>query len=132
MTGQPSACGTVREVGTLAHALPGGRVVAKPEHREQAEQFWNLPPGRVNPKPGYHTVKMWEQFCKSGEDGGDIDTIWVQVTNPGQTLPNLNKLFKPVSRFSRQLVRRQARASAGRAGVQECTARHPTLDLDEK
>jgi len=26
LTGQPSACGTAREVGTLAHALPGGRV----------------------------------------------------------------------------------------------------------
>ena len=37
LTGQPSACGTVREVGTLAHALPGGRVVANPEHRQQAE-----------------------------------------------------------------------------------------------
>ena len=28
LTGQPSACGTAREVGTLAHALPGGRHVA--------------------------------------------------------------------------------------------------------
>ena len=24
LTGQPAACGTVREVGTLCHALPGG------------------------------------------------------------------------------------------------------------
>ncbi len=93
LTGQPSACGTVREVGTLAHALPGGRLVAKPEHREQCEQFWNLPEGRLNPQPGYHTVKMWEQFCTPRDQGGDIDTIWVQVTNPGQTLPNLHKLF---------------------------------------
>ena len=52
-----------------------------------------MPQGRVNPKPGYHTVKMWEQFCTPIDEGGDIDTIWVQVTNPGQTLPNLNKLF---------------------------------------
>lgn len=93
LTGQPSACGTVREVGTLAHALPGGRVVANPEHRKHAEDFWNLPAGRVNETPGYHTVKMWEQFCTPRDEGGDIDTIWVQVTNPGQTLPNLNKLF---------------------------------------
>ena len=93
LTGQPSACGTVREVGTLAHALPGGRVVAKPEHRKQAEELWNVPAGRINPKPGYHTVKMWEQFCTATDQGGDIDTIWVQVTNPGQTLPHLNKLF---------------------------------------
>jgi len=93
LTGQPSACGTVREVGTLAHALPGGRVVANEKHRTQAEEYWNLPEGRINPKPGYHTVKMFEQFCTPSSEGGDIDTMWVQVTNPGQTLPNLNKLF---------------------------------------
>ncbi len=93
LTGQPSACGTVREVGTLAHALPGGRVVAKPEHRQQSEAFWNVPDGRINPEPGYHTVKMWESFCTPTDQGGDIGTIWVQVTNPGQTLPNLNQLF---------------------------------------
>ncbi|QDV83918.1 molybdopterin-dependent oxidoreductase [Planctomycetes bacterium TBK1r] len=93
LTGQPSACGTVREVGTLAHALPGGRVVANPDHRGQCEGFWNLPAGRISPTPGFHTVKMFDQFTKSAEEGGDIDTLFVQVTNPGQTLPNLNKLF---------------------------------------
>ncbi len=93
LTGQPSACGTVREVGTLAHALPGGRLVGKAKHRASAEKLWKLPAGRINPKPGYHTVKMWTQFCKPTKSGGDIHTIWVQVTNPGQTLPNLGKLF---------------------------------------
>ena len=91
LTGQPAACGTVREVGTLAHALPGGRVVMNAEHRAQMEAHWNLPPGRINPKPGLHTVAMWEAFCT---DGGAIDTMWVQVTNPGQTLPNAHKLFR--------------------------------------
>ncbi len=95
LTGQPSACGTVREVGTLAHALPGGRVVANPEHRQHAEEIWNLPPGRLNAKPGYHTVEMWRRFSTPSSEGGDISTIWVQVTNPGQTLPNLNELFYP-------------------------------------
>ncbi len=95
LTGQPSACGTVREVGTLSHALPGGRVVANKEHRQQSEEFWNVPAGRINETPGYHTVKMWESFCTPTDQGGDIGTIWVQVTNPGQTLPNLNKLFNP-------------------------------------
>ncbi|MFO0915236.1 MAG: molybdopterin-dependent oxidoreductase [Pirellulales bacterium] len=93
LTGQPSACGTVREVGTLAHALPGGRLVAKPEHRQQCEELWNLRPGIINAVPGYHTVKMFEQFCKPTADGGDITTLFVQVTNPGQTLPNLPALF---------------------------------------
>ncbi len=99
LTGQPSACGTVREVGTLAHALPGGRLIENAEHRTQAEKFWNVPEGRINPEPGYHTVKMWESFCSPTGEGGDIGTIWVQVTNPGQTLPNLNKLFNPKSKL---------------------------------
>ncbi|QDG50183.1 nitrate reductase catalytic subunit NapA [Persicimonas caeni] len=95
LTGQPSACGTAREVGTLAHALPGGRIVAKDKHREQSEDFWNVPRGRIDKKPGYHTVKMWEQFSTPTDKGGDVHTIWVQVTNPGQSLPNLEKLFYP-------------------------------------
>ncbi|NNM26997.1 MAG: molybdopterin-dependent oxidoreductase [Phycisphaerales bacterium] len=92
LTGQPSACGTAREAGTLAHLLPGGRLVANEAHRKHAEEYWNLPEGRINPKPGKHTVAMWESFC---QPDGEIDTIWVQVTNPGQTLPNLGKLFDP-------------------------------------
>jgi nitrate reductase NapA len=95
LTGQPSACGTVREVGTLAHALPGGLVVANAEHRKEAEAHWNLPPGRINPKPGYHTVEMWRRFSTPTDQGGDIDTIWVQVTNPARSLPNINELFEP-------------------------------------
>ena len=88
LTGQPSACGTAREVGTLSHALPGGRLVASADHRAQCEDLWNVERGRIDPQPGHHTVKMWEQFCTPTSEGGDVDTFWVQVTNPGQTLPN--------------------------------------------
>ncbi|MBZ4419417.1 molybdopterin-dependent oxidoreductase [Myxococcus sp. RHST-1-4] len=95
LTGQPSACGTVREVGTLAHALPGGRVVAEEKHRHQMEDLWNVPPGRISSKPGYHTVQMWERFSTPTDQGGDIHTLWVQVTNPAQTLPNRHKLVDP-------------------------------------
>lgn len=94
LTGQPSACGTAREVGTLCHFLPGGRLVANPEHRAETEAIWNLPAGRINSKPGHHTVKLWEKFCTPTDQGGDIATVFVQVTNPGQTLPNLHKLFR--------------------------------------
>ena len=94
LTGQPSACGTAREVGTLCHLLPGGRLVGKEAHRQECEALWNLPAGRINPKPGYHTVLMWEKFCTPTTAGGDIDTILVQVTNPGQTLPDLKRLFR--------------------------------------
>lgn len=94
LTGQPSACGTAREVGTLCHTLPGGRLVAKEPHRQQCEKHWNLPAGRINAMPGYHTVQMFEKLCTPTDKGGDIHTIMVQVTNPGQTLPNLKKLYQ--------------------------------------
>jgi nitrate reductase (cytochrome) len=87
LTGQPSACGTCREVGTLAHALPGGRVVANEMHRSQVEATWKLPAGRLNPKPGFHAVAMFE-----GLQSGVLKGAWVQVTNPAQSMPNLNGL----------------------------------------
>ena len=85
LTGQPSACGTCREVGTLAHALPGGRVVKDPEHRKETEDFWNCKPGALSGTPGYHTMAMFDAMAK-----GDLAGMWVQVTNPAQTIPNLH------------------------------------------
>lgn len=87
LTGQPSACGTCREVGTLAHALPGGRLVANEVHRSHVETAWNLPSGRLNPKPGFHTVAMFD-----GLQSGTLKGAWVQVTNPAQSMPNLHQL----------------------------------------
>ncbi len=86
LTGQPSACGTVREVGTLAHALPGGRNVKTAAHREFAEKIWGLEPGTIDPKPGTHTMAMFRAM-----DRGEIKVMWVQVTNPFVTLPNLKR-----------------------------------------
>ncbi|NNJ84054.1 MAG: molybdopterin-dependent oxidoreductase, partial [Gammaproteobacteria bacterium] len=58
LTGQPSACGTAREVGTFAHRLPADMVVKNPKHRAIAEKIWKLPEGTINPKPGSHAVLM--------------------------------------------------------------------------
>src|SRR5690606_8044332 len=44
LTGQPSACGTAREVGTFSHRLPADMVVTNPKHRAVAERVWKLPP----------------------------------------------------------------------------------------
>jgi nitrate reductase (cytochrome) len=41
LTGQPSACGTPREVGTFAHRLPADMVVTNPDHRRIAEESGN-------------------------------------------------------------------------------------------
>lgn len=49
LTGQPSACGTAREVGTFAHRLPADMVVANPKHRQIAEKIWKLPEGTIPP-----------------------------------------------------------------------------------
>jgi nitrate reductase (cytochrome) len=86
LTGQPSACGTVREVGTLAHALPGGRVVMNEAHRKETEEIWGVPAGTIDPKPGTHAMAMFRAL-----DRGEIKVMWVQVTNPFMTLPNLNR-----------------------------------------
>ncbi|MEL6186080.1 MAG: molybdopterin-dependent oxidoreductase, partial [Myxococcota bacterium] len=59
LTGQPSACGTAREVGTLANRLPADMLVTKPEHRARAEEIWKLEPGTLPAKPGYHTMDMF-------------------------------------------------------------------------
>src|SRR5215208_1854003 len=56
LTGQPSACGTAREVGTFSHRLPADMVVTNPKHREKAEEIWKLPPGTIPDKPGFHAV----------------------------------------------------------------------------
>ncbi len=58
LTGQPSACGTAREVGTFAHRLPADMVVTNPEHRKHAEEIWALPEGTIPDKVGLHAVAM--------------------------------------------------------------------------
>jgi len=86
LTGQPSACGTVREVGTLCNRLPADMVVTNPEHRAKAEEIWGLSAGTVPEKVGYHTVDMFRAL-----ERGDVKVIWIQTTNPWMTLPNLNR-----------------------------------------
>lgn len=50
--------------------------------------------GADQPEAGYHTVLLWEKFCTPTDQGGDIRVLFTQVTNPGQSLPNLRKLFQ--------------------------------------
>jgi len=86
LTGQPSACGTAREVGTFAHRLPADMVVTNPKHREMAEKLWQLPEGTINPKVGYHAV-LQNRMLKDGK----LLAYWVQCTNNMQTAPNMNE-----------------------------------------
>jgi nitrate reductase NapA len=93
LTGQPSACGTVREVGTLAHALPGDLKVEDPHHREIAEKLWRLPAGRINPQPGHHTVVVENSYGFEGTRR--IDTTVADQS--GMSLPNTQNYSMPPS-----------------------------------
>jgi nitrate reductase NapA len=86
LTGQPSACGTVREVGTLANRLPADRLVTNPEHVAEAAKIWNVPVDRIPSKPGFDTMEMFRAL-----DRGEITTMWIQTTNPMQSLPNAKR-----------------------------------------
>ncbi|QNN55652.1 periplasmic nitrate reductase subunit alpha [Diaphorobacter ruginosibacter] len=84
LTGQPSACGTAREVGTFSHRLPADMVVTNPEHRKAAEKIWKLPEGTIPGKPGYHAV-LQNRMLKDGQ----LNAYWVMVNNNMQAGPNL-------------------------------------------
>ncbi|MEI9947738.1 MAG: nitrate reductase [Pseudomonadota bacterium] len=83
VTGQPNACGGVRDTGALSHALPNGRVVANPKHREEMEQIWGLPAGTISPKPGLPAVDLFQAM-----GDGKVHAALIMCTNPAQSLPN--------------------------------------------
>lgn len=84
LTGQPSACGTAREVGTFSHRLPADMVVTNPAHRKTAEKLWKLPEGTIPGKPGYHAVEQ-NRMLKDGK----LNAYWVMVNNNIQAGANL-------------------------------------------
>jgi len=84
LTGQPSACGTAREVGTFAHRLPADMVVTNPKHREHTEEIWKIPHGTIPDKVGYHAV-LQNRMLKDGK----LNAYWVMVNNNMQAGANL-------------------------------------------
>ena len=99
LTGQPSACGTAREVGTFAHRLPADMVVTNPEHRKHAEELWKLPPGTISPKVGYHAVEQSRMLTD-----GKLNAYWVQVNNNVQAAPNFNQEVLPGYRNPKNFI----------------------------
>ncbi|MEK7990812.1 MAG: nitrate reductase catalytic subunit NapA [Thiotrichaceae bacterium] len=90
LTGQPSACGTAREVGTFAHRLPADLVVKKKEHRDFAEKVWKLPEGTIPAKVGYHAV-LQNRMLKDGK----LNAYWVMCNNNMQAAANINEEVYP-------------------------------------
>ena len=99
LTGQPSACGTAREVGTFAHRLPADLVVFNPKHRAFSENLWKLPPKTLNPKVGSHITKILRDM-----EDGSVKWAWVQVNNPFQASANANHWIKAARKSDNFLV----------------------------
>jgi ferredoxin-nitrate reductase len=85
LTGQPNAMGG-REAGGLCHILPGYRLVKNPQHRQELEQFWGLPAGRIAPERGR---TAWEMI--TGLETGDVGLLWVAATNPAVSMPDIER-----------------------------------------
>lgn len=99
LTGQPSACGTAREVGTFSHRLPADMVVNNPKHRQIAENIWNLPAGTIPEKPGYHAVQQ-NRMLKDGK----LNFYWVLCNNNMQAAPNIVQEAYPGYRNPRNFI----------------------------
>ena len=106
LTGQPNACGGIRDQGGLAHVLPYGRLIANAAQRKEVEEIWKrlteqylrergYPPSKiaeevkkvyVHPVPGPHVIEMFRRV-----NAGQLKIVWIAETNPGQSLPNVYK-----------------------------------------
>jgi nitrate reductase NapA len=90
LTGQPSACGTAREVGTFAHRLPADMVVTNAKHREMTEKIWQLPEGTLPDRIGLHAVAQ-SRALKDGR----LNCYWTSTTNNMQAGPNIDGEIMP-------------------------------------
>ena len=99
LTGQPSACGTAREVGTFSHRLPADRLIPNPKHRAEVEKAWHLPAKTLNPKIGSFYAKILRDL-----EDGSVKWVWVQVNNPWQSHPNNNHWLKAAREMDNFIV----------------------------
>lgn len=99
LTGQPSACGTTREVGTFAHRLPADMVVTNEKHRQIAEQKWRLPAGTIPGEVGLHAIAQ-DRALKDGT----LNVYWVMCNNNMQAGPNITEERMPGWRDPRNFV----------------------------
>lgn len=99
LTGQPSACGTAREVGTFAHRLPADMMVANPKHRSIAEKVWGIPQGTLNPKGHQDIMKIHRDL-----EDGSMKFAWVNVCNPYQDSASASHWIKAARQMDNFIV----------------------------
>lgn len=101
LTGQPNAMGG-RELGGLAQALPGYRMIENEQHRREVEAYWGIPQSSIHPQNGLTAMEIFD-----GLESGRIKAVWIACTNPIASLPNLERA-------------RRALANAELVIVQDC------------
>jgi nitrate reductase NapA len=90
LTGQPSACGTAREVGTFAHRLPADMVVTNPRTGTQPKNYGSCQRRTIPDWVGLHAVAQ-SRALKDGK----LNFYWTTTTNNMQAGPNINGEIYP-------------------------------------
>ncbi|MBL6970342.1 MAG: nitrate reductase catalytic subunit NapA [Campylobacterales bacterium] len=99
LTGQPSACGTAREVGTFTHRLPADMMIKNPKHRAIAEEKWHLPKGTLNGQMGQHIMRIHRDI-----EDGHVKFAWVNVCNPYQDSASASHWIKAAREMDNFIV----------------------------
>jgi nitrate reductase NapA len=99
LTGQPSACGTAREVGTFCHRLPADLMVKNPKHRKIAEKKWMIPEGTLNPVGNQHIMKIHRDI-----EDGVVKFAWVNVCNAYQDSASASHWIKAAREMDNFIV----------------------------
>lgn len=99
LTGQPSACGTAREVGTFAHRLPADMMVKNGKHRKITENAWKIPDGTLNPVGNQHIMKIHRDI-----EDGVVKFAWVNVCNPYQDTASASHWIKAAREMDNFIV----------------------------
>ena len=97
LTGQPNAMGG-REVGGLAHLLPGYRSINNLAHRTEVARIWGVSPERISPTPGLSAVEMFDSLA-----GGKVKAVWIICTNPAASMPDID-LIERALRYAHLVV----------------------------
>jgi assimilatory nitrate reductase catalytic subunit len=104
LTGQPNAMGG-REVGGLAHLLPGHREVADADHRAEVAALWGV--RELPAVPGKAAMDMFRAAAE-----GEIKALWIVCTNPAQSLPDQALVRRALQRAEFVIVQEASRTAA--------------------
>ncbi len=99
LTGQPSACGTAREVGTFTHRLPADLMVKVPAHRKIAEKQWMIPDGTLNGVGKQHIMQIHRDI-----EDGLVKFAWVNVCNAYQDSASASHWIKAAREMDNFIV----------------------------